>query len=363
MATTAPTPTLDPTATTSTATAAPTPTLGSNSTTTATPTTATPTTVTPTTTAPAPTTTTSADTSTVNTTTVAPTTTTPAATTPATTAPAPTTVKPTTTPAPKPTATPKPAPAAPVTPAAPQTEVDPYAALGTAYKAALNATDDPVSHRAFNVALNTLALTNQAAMEQLEMKVKSDPALSGQGTGTAFLTDFAQKQGTSVDDLIGKLSVESAANIRALNQWGAAGLQAVTQLKTQQQQQVRSELLNAGDYDGYASAMEQQTGIKPNVDDLKASSPASTAAASQLADSIKTATASGDTARAEQLFKQLQALQPKTYGSLTLNDLISKAEAFDAHNTQNQAISADIRQLWSQGDTAGAVSAILKSVV
>jgi len=129
--------------------------------------------------------------------------------------------------------------------------------LNDAARDALVSQDDPVSKAKFNQALSNIGLFNQAQRDLLQQQINNNPDLAGQPTGTALLSMMARQQGADVSNLITTLSLESANRIRDLNKWGFERLSAITTFKKNEAAGIRSELLQAGDFTGYANRFKE----------------------------------------------------------------------------------------------------------
>jgi len=146
--------------------------------------------------------------------------------------------------------------------------------LNDAARDALVSQDDPVSKAKFNQALSNIGLFNQAQRDLLQQQINNNPDLAGQPTGTALLSMMARQQGADVSNLITTLSLESANRIRDLNKWGFERLSAITTFKKNEAAGIRSELLQAGDFTGYANRFKEDMGFNIDVSALKEMSPA-----------------------------------------------------------------------------------------
>ncbi len=246
------------------------------------------------------------------------------------------------------------------TPKTPNTST-PWDELLQSAKDMMNATEDPTSTITFNKSISKLTMANAAQQAVLKSQIAANPALRDQPVGTAILGLAAAQAGSTVADLVAKLGIEEVKNIQNLNQFGFDKAQAILQQQQQYKVDNRNALLQAGDYDGYAAQMQADTGILPDVSELKASSPGTVAAAGQLVESIKRAEALGTPegdAQAQKLFTQLQGLQPKTYGNLSLRDLVSAQEQYNSHKAQNDTVMTNVRASFLAGDIPNVVSGL-----
>ncbi len=242
------------------------------------------------------------------------------------------------------------APAAPTNTAQTGT---PYDDLITQAKALSTNTEDPAFKVAFNRAVTSMGLASDAQRAKLQEQILQNPALAGQPSGTALLMMAARDSNLSFDQAIAQLSEQSAQHISDMNKYGLGVLQQVTTAREQYKQTQLNDLISAGDYEGYADQVEANTGHRPDISELKASSPATVALANTLVQSIQNAIANGDTARATTLFTQLQGVQPKTYGSLTLNDLVSSSQQYAARTAVTDALDTRARNDWEKVAAGG----------
>jgi hypothetical protein len=256
----------------------------------------------------------------------------------------------------KPAAAPTPAaPAGP--PAAGSTQAD-LDTLRTTAVNAMNAKDDPVATREFNQAILKMGMANQAQRDALKMQIAQDPALNGQPAGTAVLMAAAQAAGGQVDNLIASLSIESAKRIQDLNQWGFDKLSSITDTRINQAKDARTEMLNAGDYDGYAKAFKDATGMDVDVKALKSLSPATQTAIENLSAAMNRNVAAGNMDAAKRNFAAIQALSPEAFGTLTFDDVITAPDAYKAHSDQQAGLWSTVRTQATSGQTADALAGL-----
>lgn len=242
--------------------------------------------------------------------------------------------------------------------AAKATPTDPFKTLIDTATAALTATDDPLAKVKFNQAIQNIGLQNQAATDALKMKIAADPSLRGQGAGNAMLNLTASQMNMNVDQLIGQMTSESIQRIIDLNKWGFDQLNQVTQERENYQQNLRNDLLNAGDIDGWANLMEQQTGVQVDRAALKEASPTTLKLMENLTLGITNSLKDGDEARARTLFDQLKAAAPNQFGSMTFEDFVSKRDLWTESNAAKQETLTAIRDRIADGDVASAISGL-----
>lgn len=106
-----------------------------------------------------------------------------------------------------------------------------------------------------NQAINSLALSDNAAMEQLKTQINSNPSLQGQPGGIALVTLLAQQQGLSVDTVLGNLDATTQQTILQMQQFGFTQLAQIQQQKQTQTQTQISNAITAGDFKTAAQLM------------------------------------------------------------------------------------------------------------
>lgn len=161
------------------------------------------------------------------------------------------------------TAAPAPAPATPTTatststaPSGTPTGVPTLDELAKTAQDWVNGNIDQATYQTqLNQAINSLALSNNAAMEVLKSQINSNPATQGQPAGMALVTLLAQQQGLSVDTVLGNLSATTQQTILQMQQYGFTQLTQIQQQKQAQTQQQITDAITAGDFNTAASLM------------------------------------------------------------------------------------------------------------
>jgi len=253
-------------------------------------------------------------------------------------------------------APPKPAPTVAETETA-QAQTD-LQLLNDAARDALVSQNDPISKAKFNQALSNIGLANQAQRDLLQQQINSSPDLAGQPTGTALLSMMARQQGADVSNLITSMSLESANRIRDLNKWGFDRLSAITSFKKQEAAGIRSELLQAGDFTGYANRFKEDTGIDIDVSSLKELSPATQQAIATQQDLLDAALTSGNLEKAQQHFDTIVGLAPNAFKGATFEDMGFADQSYKLKSSRNEEFDRQIRLDVAQGDIDDAINGI-----
>lgn len=245
-------------------------------------------------------------------------------------------------------------PAQPVQP----TPQDDLAEVRAYFQKLMTTQDDPVLRKQWNQLLISKGLENNAAMDALKMRINQDPALRGQPAGDTMLQELIRDSNFSLDQARGQLSVEAANQIRELNQLGVEGFQRLAQYRLERADAQRKELLAAGDFDGYAKAFKEASGLDIDVAQLKSLSPATTQAVDSLSKAMVRNIESGNMDAARRNFESIKALAPSLYGQLTFEDAVSGMDAYTLQSEARQAVSAMVRTQVSQGDIRGALAGL-----
>jgi hypothetical protein len=244
------------------------------------------------------------------------------------------------------------------TPQAQPTPQDDLLQVRQVFEQLMNTQDDPVLRRQWNQMLISRGLENQATMDALKMAINQDPALRGQPAGDALLQEFVRDSAFSLDQARGQLSIESANRLRELNQYGAENFLRLAQYRLERQDNQRRELLTAGDFDGYARAFREQTGLEVDVSSLKSLSPSTTQAVDSLSQAMVRNIESGNMDGARRNFEAIKALAPTLYGQLTFEDAVSGKDAYLLQSEARQGVAAMVRTQVAQGDIRGALTGI-----
>ena len=230
--------------------------------------------------------------------------------------------------------------------------------LNDSARDALTSQDDPVSKAKFNQAISRIGLVNQAQRDLLQQQINNNPDLVGQPAGTALLSMLARQQGSDVSNLITSLSLESANRIRDLNKWGFDKLAAITTFRKNEASQLRSELLQAGDFTGYAARFKEDTGIDIDVSSLKELSPATQQAIATQQDLLDAALTSGNMEKARQHFDTIAGLAPNAFKGATFEDMGFADQSYRLRSARNEDFDRQIRLDVGQGDIDDAINGI-----
>lgn len=222
----------------------------------------------------------------------------------------------------------------------------------------MNTKDDETLRRQWNVLLMQKGLLNNAAMSALKMRINQDPSLRGQPAGTAFLQELARDQGFGIDQIAGTLSTQAADRIRDLNQHGFDALKGIVEYQQGRTDSQRKELLAAGDFEGYAKAFKDQTGIDVDVSALKQQSPATLTAIDNLNSSMMRNVESGNMDAAKRNFEAIKALSPQAYGNLTFEDVVSGADAYKLQSKNKADIQSSVRTQVTSGKISDALAGL-----
>lgn len=223
-----------------------------------------------------------------------------------------------------------------------QAEKD-VADLSTFARDSLLATDDPISKARFNQALSSIGLFNQAQSQLLQQQINNDPSLAGQPTGTALLSMLARQQGADVSSLITSLSIESANRVRDLNTWGFDRLTKITKDRETDKDNIRAELLNAGDFEGYAAQFKADTGIDIDVTNMRELSPATQNAILTQETLLNAALVSGDLEQAKQHFDTIIAMAPNAFKGATFESMGFEDQSYLLGSEQDESIARQVR--------------------
>lgn len=112
--------------------------------------------------------------------------------------------------------------------------------------------DDKVFRTTANRAILQMGLNNQAETDALQMKINSDPALRGQGAGTALLSMMAANHGFSADQMFGQLAQSAQEKILDMQKYGLQEGVAINQMRRQNDYTKLQMLQDAGDFSGAA---------------------------------------------------------------------------------------------------------------
>lgn len=158
--------------------------------------------------------------------------------------------------------------------------------------------DDKVFRTTANRAILQMGLNNQAETDALQMRINSDPALKGQGAGSALLSMMAANHGFSADQMFGQLAQSAQEKILDMQKYGLQEGVAINQMRRQNDYAKLQMLQDAGDFSGAAQ-------LAAKIADFPGAniSPSSfSAARTRLAEDAKSLIASGNyTSAAEKL--------------------------------------------------------------
>lgn len=237
---------------------------------------------------------------------------------------------------------------------------DDLATLREYAKNALLAKEDPAAIKAFNNAIVNFGIQSQVQRDLLQQQINADPQLRGQGAGTALLSWMAIQNGAQYSDLAIQLGEKAADRVRDLNQWGFDKLSGILEYKDGKAANIRQELLNAGDYDGYARQFKNDTGIDVNIADLKELSPATQNAVGNLLSLMEKAIQSGNLDHARKLFDNITKLSPKAFDGATFDELGFADDSYLNRSQTNDQIGTQIRLDVNQGNLDEARAGILR---
>lgn len=200
--------------------------------------------------------------------------------------------------------------------------------------------DDKVFRTTANRAILQMGMNNQAESDALQMKINSDPALKGQGAGTALLSMMAANHGFSADQMFGQLAQDAQQKILDMQKYGLTQGIAINNQRRANDYTKLSMLQDAGDFVGAAQ-------LAAKIADFPGASisPSGfTAARSRLGADAQTLIASGNYTGAAQKLSQLTG-QP-----------------IDATQLQNRdpALWTQAQSLEDKGDYEGAAKMYAK---
>lgn len=110
--------------------------------------------------------------------------------------------------------------------------------------------DDKVFRTTANRAILQMGIKNQAETDALQMRINSDPALKGQGAGSALLSIMAANQGFSADQMFGQLAQDAQQKILDLQKYGLTQGVAINNMRRQNDYTKLNMLLDSGDFAG-----------------------------------------------------------------------------------------------------------------
>jgi len=230
----------------------------------------------------------------------------------------------------------------------PASTATPFDEIIDAFKNYATATDDPVASKIYNQTVARITQADAAKQAVLNAQIKADPSLRGQPVGSAILAIAARQAGATLSQAVAGLSVDSVQRIQDLNKYGWEGVQAATAQRIAYQANRRQELLNSGSFDAYADQMEADGFPRPNVDELKEMSAFASQQAEAITTAINSAISDGREEDAAAAFERLKKLMPLTYGEMTLDDYMSKAQRYVQHNDATNTINETVRNAFLQ---------------
>lgn len=262
------------------------------------------------------------------------------------------------------------------TPTATETKtppVDDNAWVKEQYKTAALSTDDEAGRRVFNNYINGIGLYNNAQRDALKMEVNQDPALRNQPAGTAIIAMLARDQNSTVNDTIGKMSIQSVQNIHDMNKWGIEGFQQAVQNEQtfkNNELQMSIQKLNAVNATRDYSAIQKATqafvdsdpflktlGININTDNLKATDAATINSLDMTTKTIQDLITANQPDQAKSLYDQYRASHPE----LQLPDLtpeVFKVGAFQKSLATINSAEENIRTAALQKDDPKGLQAV-----
>lgn len=112
--------------------------------------------------------------------------------------------------------------------------------------------DDKVFRTTANRAILQMGLNNQAETDALQMRINQDPALRGQGAGSALLSMMAANHGFSADQMFGQLAQSTQEKILDMQKYGLQQGVAINQMRRQNDYTKLQMLQDTGDFAGAA---------------------------------------------------------------------------------------------------------------
>lgn len=225
--------------------------------------------------------------------------------------------------------------------------------------------DDPIATREFNMMINAVGPKNQLALEGMALKLKQQN-LDGQGAGSALIEMMARDQGYEVDNLIGKISADSAKRLYDLNIWG---FDKATEIQATINKNKRNDFdlaLKNGQFDAAADIWEDIfPGVSFDVSAAKARDPVTQdmfTARTKLVDQL---VSQGDAEGAKQAMLDLAKSNPEAFGFKTPEEAVASLQGVDFSkeawaNTSkfNNEVNEAIRVAALQGDRGSSMLAI-----
>lgn len=110
--------------------------------------------------------------------------------------------------------------------------------------------DEKVFRTTANRAILQMGMNNNAEMDSLQMRINSDPALRGQGAGSALLSMMAANHGFSADQMFGQLAQSAQEKILDMQKYGLTQGVAINQQRRVNDYTKLNMLLDSGDFVG-----------------------------------------------------------------------------------------------------------------
>ena len=110
--------------------------------------------------------------------------------------------------------------------------------------------DDKVFRTTANRAILSMGLNNNAEMDALQMRINADPALRGQGAGSALLSMMAANHGFSADQMFGQLAQSAQEKILDMQKYGLTQGVAINRERRANDYTKLNMLIDAGDFVG-----------------------------------------------------------------------------------------------------------------
>jgi len=132
--------------------------------------------------------------------------------------------------------------------------------------------EDNVYEKALNNLITRIGLYNQAQQNALQQQIAQDPNLKGSGLAYGLLSLMGREQGLAAGDMLGRLSIQNAENLRDMQRFGITNFQTLERESYVRTKEGINTLIENGQYQSAARGLENlikdNTGMNIVVDPI-----------------------------------------------------------------------------------------------